>query len=121
MTIREYIEGLDGWQAEAAKRLVDLVLEAVPEATASVKWSQPVFDLNGPFCYIKPAKNRLNFGFWWGAKMEDPDGLLEGTGDKMRHVKITGLEDIERDKLIALARQSADLNRTLGNPTRTKA
>jgi hypothetical protein len=121
MTIEEYVSGLAGWQAQAVQTLVELVVKAVPEAKGSIKWSQPVFELGGPFCFIKPAKKHINFGFWWGARMEDPEGLLQGSGAKMRHVKISGPEDIDQDKFSALARQSAELNRKLGDPTRTKA
>ena len=32
MTIEEYIGGMEGWQAEAVRTLVDLVCKAVPEA-----------------------------------------------------------------------------------------
>jgi hypothetical protein len=121
VTLQEYISGLEGWQADAVQSLVDLVYEAVPDATGAIKWSQPVFDSGGPFCYIKPAKNHINFGFWWGAKLDDPEGLLQGTGAKMRHVKIGSPEDIKSEYLIPLVRQSAEMNRTLGDPTRTKA
>jgi hypothetical protein len=121
MTIDEYVRGLEGWKADVAQRLVDLVKQAVPEASASIKWSQPVFELGGPFCYIKPAKNHVNLGFWWGVKMDDPEGLLQGTGEKMRHIKINGLDDVKPEKLIIYIKQSAALNQQLGNPTRIKA
>ena len=121
LTIQEYISGLEAWKAEVVRALADLVLEAVPEATASIKWSQPVFELGGPFCYIKPAKNHINLGFWWGVKMDDPEGLIQGTGEKMRHIKINGLEEVKPENLVPYVRQSAELNQKLGNPTRTKA
>ena len=121
MTIDEYTDSMDGWKKEAVSALVDLVRKAVPEAAGSIKWSQPVFETEGPFCFIKAHKNHVNFGFWWGAKLDDPDGLLEGDGEKMRHIKITGLEDISADKFLQLVKQSAEMNRTLGNPTRKKA
>ena len=120
MTLQEYIGGLEGWQAEVVQSLVNLVYEAVPEAKGSIKWSQPVFESDGPFCYIKPAKNHVNLGFWWGVKLDDPEGLLQGTGEKMRHIKISGPEDINAGKLIPYVRQSAEMNQTLGDPTRTK-
>lgn len=121
MTIKEYINDLEAWKAEVVRTLADLVLEAVPEAKGSIKWSQPVFELGGPFCYIKPAKKHINLGFWWGAKMDDPDGLIQGTGEKMRHIKINGLGEVKPEKLIPYIRQSAELNQKLGNPTRVKA
>jgi hypothetical protein len=31
---------------------------------------------------------RFNVGFFYGALLEDPAGLLEGSGKRMRHVKL---------------------------------
>jgi len=41
------------------------------------------------FCYIAIFKHHLNLGFYYGADLPDPRGLLEGTGDLMRHIKIS--------------------------------
>jgi hypothetical protein len=41
-----------------------------------------------PFGYVNSFKHHLNVGFFQGAALEDPAGLLEGTGKRMRHVKL---------------------------------
>lgn len=40
------------------------------------------------FCYIAVFKNHLNLGFYYGAELRDPSGLLEGTGELLRHIKV---------------------------------
>jgi hypothetical protein len=40
------------------------------------------------FCYISTQKDHVNLGFYYGADLPDPDGLLEGAGKLLRHVKI---------------------------------
>ena len=40
------------------------------------------------FAYVNTFKAHVNVGFFHGADIADPDGLLEGTGKNMRHVKI---------------------------------
>ena len=40
------------------------------------------------YCYLMPQTGYVNLGFWWGAELSDPNDLLEGTGKKLRHVKI---------------------------------
>jgi hypothetical protein len=40
------------------------------------------------FCYISVQKNDVNLGFYYGAELPDPEGLLQGTGKLLRHVKI---------------------------------
>lgn len=40
------------------------------------------------FGYVNAFKAHVNVGFFRGAEISDPDGLLEGTGKFMRHVKL---------------------------------
>ena len=48
------------------------------------------------YAYILPHKSWVNLGFYQGVDLADPEGLLEGTGAKMRHVKIRSLADAHR-------------------------
>jgi hypothetical protein len=40
------------------------------------------------FAYVNAFKAHVNVGFFRGAELADPAGLLEGTGKVMRHVKL---------------------------------
>ncbi|MEO8103139.1 MAG: DUF1801 domain-containing protein [Betaproteobacteria bacterium] len=40
------------------------------------------------FAYVNAFKAHVNVGFFCGAEIADPTGLLEGTGKFMRHVKL---------------------------------
>ncbi len=40
------------------------------------------------FAYVNAFKAHVNVGFFRGTELADPDGLLEGTGKLMRHVKL---------------------------------
>jgi hypothetical protein len=40
------------------------------------------------FAYVNVFKAHANVGFFRGAEIADPRGLLEGTGKVMRHVKL---------------------------------
>ncbi|UAL13121.1 DUF1801 domain-containing protein [Caulobacter segnis] len=40
------------------------------------------------FAYVDAFKAHVSVGFYEGAALEDPAGLLEGGGKRMRHVKI---------------------------------
>ena len=40
------------------------------------------------FAYVDAFKAHVNVGFYCGAVLPDPDGLLEGSGKFMRHVKL---------------------------------
>ena len=40
------------------------------------------------FGYVNVFKAHVNVGFFFGAELEDATGLLEGSGKRMRHVKV---------------------------------
>jgi hypothetical protein len=40
------------------------------------------------FGYVNAFKSHVNVGFFYGATLADPDELLEGSGKRMRHVKL---------------------------------
>ena len=43
---------------------------------------------DAPFAYVDVFKSHTNIGFFYGAHLDDPAGVLEGTGKNMRHVKL---------------------------------
>lgn len=55
-----------------------------------------------PFVYVGVFKQHVNVGFYYGAELSDPAGLLEGTGKMMRHVKIRMDKQLDEDALQAL-------------------
>ena len=58
------------------------------------------------YAYIGVQKSCVNLGFYHGAVLSDPTGLLEGTGKKLRHVKIHSLKAARARALKELLRQS---------------
>jgi len=44
------------------------------------------------FGYVNAFRSHVNVGFFQGAALKDPDGLLEGTGRRMRHVKLKPMQ-----------------------------
>ena len=54
------------------------------------------------YAYIMPHAGWINLGFYRGASLPDPDGLLEGSGAAMRHVKVRSAEEAAREGLSAL-------------------
>ena len=54
------------------------------------------------FCYVDAFTAHVNVGFFQGASLPDPAGLLEGTGKRMRHVKLRWAEPVDEAALGAL-------------------
>jgi hypothetical protein len=58
------------------------------------------------FGYVNAFTAHVNVGFFRGAEIADPNGLLEGMGKRMRHVKLSPERDVDPTaltKLIATA------------------
>jgi hypothetical protein len=61
---------------------------------------------DAPFAYVAAFKANVNVGFFYGATLDDPHGLLEGSGKRMRHVKLRWgkpVHDAALEALIAAA------------------
>lgn len=92
-----------------AQRLREIVFEVHPDAVEVVRLGDraATFGL-GPkkmseaYCYVLPYKGWVNLGFFAGAELPDPDRLLEGTGARLRHVKIRSLDAAEVPAVRAL-------------------
>ena len=69
------------------------------------------------FCYVAFHKDHVNLGFNQGAELPDPEGLLEGPGKTLRHVKIAAPEDLENPALRGLL-EAAKAHREATRPTR---
>ena len=94
-TFDDSLAGSSAPARELAHQLRRLVTEVMPEVV-EVPWPKMRMASYGVgpkkktehFCYISAQKNDVNLGFYYGAELPDPEGLLQGTGKLLRHVKI---------------------------------
>jgi len=69
---------------------------------------------DAPFAYVNVFKAHANVGFFHGADLPDPTGALEGSGKRMRHVKLKADADVDAAALDALIRAAyADIKERL--------
>ena len=97
---------------DLALRLRALMREAAPEGEERVHrdWGNIGYYHNGQFCYIAPQRSWVNLGFYQGVDLPDPHGLLEGTGKRLRHVKVRNAEEIPTAALKQLVVEALALN-----------
>jgi hypothetical protein len=70
---------------------------------------------DAPFGYVNVFTNHMNVGFFLGAELDDPKGLLEGSGKRMRHVKLRPGASIDAVALSALVDAAySDIKMRLG-------
>jgi hypothetical protein len=95
------LSGSSSQVKEIARQLKNLIIDVYPEVV-EVPWpKQKIIGYGvGPkkmsehFCYIAAQRDYVNLGFYYGAELPDPRGLLEGTGKKLRHIKIRDIEEV---------------------------
>jgi len=54
------------------------------------------------FAYVNSFTAHVNVGFFHGAELPDSNGLLEGTGKFMRHVKLRPARGVDSSALLEL-------------------
>ena len=103
------IEGFPEEMKIIARSTRQLILSTFPKVVEVVWVKQKNIGYGiGPkkktehFCYIMPASKHVNLGFNYGAELDDPKSLLEGTGKLFRHIKIRKLSDLENPDLVAI-------------------
>jgi len=95
---------------KVVRALRGFVRKIVPGTRETVNsWGVPTFEKKAPFCFFMVGKNHVTFRFHLGASLPDPEGLLEGTGKNMRHVKLHTMEDLEQKGLKNLVQAAARL------------
>lgn len=96
----------------ALDALRSMVLSTGDGTVEEIKWGRPCYSTKrGLFCYLQKAKSHVAIGFPHGSALEDPDGLLEGTGKDMRHVKLNSADDVrgKHAAITALLQQAIEL------------
>jgi hypothetical protein len=64
------------------------------------------------FAYVDAFTAHVNVGFFNGAGLPDPTGVLQGTGKYMRHVKLRVDDDVDAKALVSLIESAyADVKR----------
>jgi hypothetical protein len=94
------VEGFFARQQPALRPLLlqlrRMVEEAAPEATSSLKWGMPFFEIGGEtICALAGFKAHVNLILPGPpGTYSDPDGRLEGEGKTGRHLKLRAGDEI---------------------------
>ncbi|MEM0963285.1 MAG: DUF1801 domain-containing protein [Bacteroidota bacterium] len=110
--------------AAIARALRQVILEGLADAVEVVRLGDGAAAYGlGPkkmsesHVYVMPTRGDVNLGFWHGASLPDPGGLLEGTGKRMRHVKVRPVEEARSEALRQrVADALAERREALGRP-----
>jgi len=76
--------------------------------------------LSDAFCMLPIYTNHLNLGFNKGTLLKDPNKLLTGTGNLIRHVDVKKTSDYRNSKVKALIQEAIDFaNKDMDKPTKS--
>ena len=107
---------VDAWMADLAPALRDVaealrqtVLRADPELTRPSSGATPCMRRRVRCATWRQPGPMVSLGFFNGAALSDPGNRIEGTGKKMRHIKVRSIADIETDLYAEWVRQAVSL------------
>ncbi|MDX2170803.1 MAG: DUF1801 domain-containing protein [Deltaproteobacteria bacterium] len=105
----------------AAPSANELIYDAYNAVSAAYSFSPR---LQEAFCHVAAYAGHVNLGFNRGAALPDPDGLLAGSGARIRHIRIGAASDLEQpgvQRLLCLAVEEGRAAAAAAAPTRGRA
>jgi hypothetical protein len=92
---------------DVIRALRTFVKRRAPQLQESVKWGNGCW-VQGkvPIAYLYSAPDYVQFGFFRGSALKDPNRLLNGKGKFVRHIKVRRRADIDERAFDALLRQA---------------
>src|SRR6266567_629124 len=130
--LRKFLEPYDREVRDLALKLRALVIEEMApcyeniyDAYSAVAIGYGTSErLSDGVCHIAVYSKHVNLGFNDGAALDDPKGILQGSGKQIRHITIKTPQDLERPELRAYIRRARkkalDDGRKLGEPAPRK-
>jgi hypothetical protein len=97
--VTEYISKASAEQITTLEILRQLIHESVENVTEEIKWKMPVFGKTKDFAYLRFSKKHITLGFYHIDKLIDPDNKLEGEGNTLKHIKITQLDNKQKQQI----------------------
>ena len=92
--------------ADAMQRARELILDADPRVTESIKWKTPTFSYEGNIVSFSPAKKLVSLMFHRGAEIPGDFPRLTGDAPFVRVMRLANLAEVEEaaDELQAVIR-----------------
>ena len=116
-----YLASLSGWRRLYAEALRVAVREASPLQEV-IKWGHLVYFSNGPVLLIRAEQDRVLLGFWRGQRLRGIQPRLKPGGRyEMATLELRHDTSLERRTAVALVKEAAALNASLGDPTQSPA
>ena len=101
--IEDWMQGHSGELGAIAQRWFEVMRACGDDVRELLHDGHPTACVaDAAFGYVNAFTAHVNIGFFLGAEISDPAGLLEGTGKFMRHVKLRPELDVNVTALTQL-------------------
>ena len=95
---------------DAAPGASELVYDAYNAVATAYSFTDR---LKEAFCHVAAYRRYVNLGFNQGATLPDPEGLLVGSGARIRHIRIAAVADVRRPGVRKLLRAAVRRGRRI--------
>jgi hypothetical protein len=93
------------------QRLIDLILEVIPDAERDHKWGRLTFTRGGDWhhwiCAVTSTKKAVKLTLHKGSLLADPSGAMEGDGRYTRHISFAADEELDPNVIAPILREAA--------------
>jgi hypothetical protein len=106
-----YFHELDERLRPTVERVIDVVVEVLPDAQYEWKWGRLTFTRSGDWhhwlCAIAPGRKTVRLLVHKGALLADPRGVLEGDGRYLRAIAFASPDDVDAAVVAPVLREAA--------------
>lgn len=108
--VADYLQSLDPGLKDLFILIRETVLNACPELDEDIKWKNCLtYSHKKNIIQTVVGKQHISLIFFEGMKLNDPDGILEGSGSKTKTAKITD-QNFKPKALAKLVKQAVKLS-----------
>ena len=101
--IEAWLDERPGPLGRLARQWFEVMRECGEEVRELLHDGHPIACVgDAAFGYVNAFRAHVNVGFFRGAELPDPEGLLEGSGKFMRHVKLRPEREVDSVALSSL-------------------
>lgn len=115
LTVEEWLKTKASTLQPIAKKWFSEIKNCGEDVEAIFHDGYPIGCVNqAPFAYVNAFTAHVNVGFFYGADLQDQNGMLQGSGKRMRHIKIKPEIVYDEREIVSLMRTAyRDIKRRL--------
>ena len=109
----EWLATCPDFSKPIAEQLIDWILTWEPDLAESIKWNNLCFSGRKLVVGVSACRKHVALFFFRGTELPDPAGLFTPGGERntnIRSIRITALEEVDREALRALLRAAVELD-----------